>query len=259
MRWCRSSAQGRERFAQGFWIVIYPEGTRIPVGQARAVQDGRRAPRDRDAGPDPADRAQRRLAVAEGRHRQAAGRHHDVDRQADRAGMARTPPTADAGGRDVDRGRSRAARASCMSAAAGSRRRDGAHQPPASSCPTTRSARGRADRATSAVQSRRIVLAGAGDRLPADPRAAPLDRHGGASRRAHRARAALGDAARHRAGARGARAMDRPVADRMARAAARRHAARMEVRRADPVPRRASSRSRFIRRERLPSRPICST
>jgi 1-acyl-sn-glycerol-3-phosphate acyltransferase len=25
------SAQGRERFAQGFWIVLYPEGTRIPV------------------------------------------------------------------------------------------------------------------------------------------------------------------------------------------------------------------------------------
>ncbi len=25
------SAQGRERFAQGFWIILYPEGTRIPV------------------------------------------------------------------------------------------------------------------------------------------------------------------------------------------------------------------------------------
>jgi 1-acyl-sn-glycerol-3-phosphate acyltransferase len=25
------AAQGRERFAQGFWIVLYPEGTRIPV------------------------------------------------------------------------------------------------------------------------------------------------------------------------------------------------------------------------------------
>jgi 1-acyl-sn-glycerol-3-phosphate acyltransferase len=24
--------QGRERFRQGFWIVVYPEGTRIPVG-----------------------------------------------------------------------------------------------------------------------------------------------------------------------------------------------------------------------------------
>jgi 1-acyl-sn-glycerol-3-phosphate acyltransferase len=25
------SSQGRERFAQGFWIILYPEGTRIPV------------------------------------------------------------------------------------------------------------------------------------------------------------------------------------------------------------------------------------
>jgi 1-acyl-sn-glycerol-3-phosphate acyltransferase len=25
------SEQGRERFAQGFWIILYPEGTRIPV------------------------------------------------------------------------------------------------------------------------------------------------------------------------------------------------------------------------------------
>ena len=26
------ATQGRERLAQGFWIVVYPEGTRIPVG-----------------------------------------------------------------------------------------------------------------------------------------------------------------------------------------------------------------------------------
>jgi 1-acyl-sn-glycerol-3-phosphate acyltransferase len=32
---------GRERLAQGFWIVLYPEGTRHPCRHPRALQDGR--------------------------------------------------------------------------------------------------------------------------------------------------------------------------------------------------------------------------
>jgi 1-acyl-sn-glycerol-3-phosphate acyltransferase len=32
--------QGRERFAQGFWIVLYPEGTRIPVGRRVRYKSG---------------------------------------------------------------------------------------------------------------------------------------------------------------------------------------------------------------------------
>jgi 1-acyl-sn-glycerol-3-phosphate acyltransferase len=32
--------QGRERFSQGFWIVIYPEGTRIPVGKQVRYKTG---------------------------------------------------------------------------------------------------------------------------------------------------------------------------------------------------------------------------
>jgi 1-acyl-sn-glycerol-3-phosphate acyltransferase len=32
--------QGRERFADGFWIVIYPEGTRIPAGQRAKYKSG---------------------------------------------------------------------------------------------------------------------------------------------------------------------------------------------------------------------------
>jgi 1-acyl-sn-glycerol-3-phosphate acyltransferase len=32
--------KGRERLAQGFWIVIYPEGTRVPPGQRRKYQLG---------------------------------------------------------------------------------------------------------------------------------------------------------------------------------------------------------------------------
>jgi 1-acyl-sn-glycerol-3-phosphate acyltransferase len=34
------AAQGRERFAQGFWIVIYPEGTRIRAGTRAKYKTG---------------------------------------------------------------------------------------------------------------------------------------------------------------------------------------------------------------------------
>ncbi|MBA3775915.1 MAG: 1-acyl-sn-glycerol-3-phosphate acyltransferase, partial [Betaproteobacteria bacterium] len=32
--------QGRERFKQGFWIVVYPEGTRIPAGTRARYKTG---------------------------------------------------------------------------------------------------------------------------------------------------------------------------------------------------------------------------
>jgi 1-acyl-sn-glycerol-3-phosphate acyltransferase len=32
--------QGRERLAQGFWVVIFPEGTRVPPGEKRAYHQG---------------------------------------------------------------------------------------------------------------------------------------------------------------------------------------------------------------------------
>ena len=34
------ASQGRERFSQGFWIVFYPEGTRIPAGQRGKYKTG---------------------------------------------------------------------------------------------------------------------------------------------------------------------------------------------------------------------------
>lgn len=34
------SNQGRERFAQGFWIILYPEGTRIPVSRRVRYKTG---------------------------------------------------------------------------------------------------------------------------------------------------------------------------------------------------------------------------
>jgi 1-acyl-sn-glycerol-3-phosphate acyltransferase len=34
------ASQGRQRFAQGFWIILYPEGTRIPVGKRVRYKTG---------------------------------------------------------------------------------------------------------------------------------------------------------------------------------------------------------------------------
>lgn len=34
------AAQGRKRFAQGFWIIFFPEGTRIPAGQRGHYKTG---------------------------------------------------------------------------------------------------------------------------------------------------------------------------------------------------------------------------
>lgn len=34
------AVQGRERFSQGFWIVLYPEGTRIPPGRRAKYKTG---------------------------------------------------------------------------------------------------------------------------------------------------------------------------------------------------------------------------
>ena len=45
MRCSRSSSRVASAFAQGFWIVIYPEGTRIRAGTRAKLQDRRRAAR----------------------------------------------------------------------------------------------------------------------------------------------------------------------------------------------------------------------
>ena len=114
------SAQGRERFAQGFWIILYPEGTRIPVGKRVRYKTGAARlaiemqvpilPIAHNAG----------WLWPKGVMGKRPGVDHDVDRQTHRIGWNGRAAT-DAGGRVVDRGRSVAAR-TCMSAPEVSRR-----------------------------------------------------------------------------------------------------------------------------------------
>ncbi len=101
--------QGRVRFADGFWIVIYPEGTRIPAGTRAKYKTGGARLAIEMGVTDPTGRAQRRLAVAEGPARQAAGHGNADHRDPDRAGR-QGPRAADAGSRGLDRGRGGAAR-----------------------------------------------------------------------------------------------------------------------------------------------------
>jgi 1-acyl-sn-glycerol-3-phosphate acyltransferase len=96
------ATQGRERFRQGFWIVVYPEGTRIRAGTRAKVQDRRRAACDRARDADPARRAQCRLFVAQGPLRKAPGHGDRFLRPSDLAGrQGRSDAHARSG--DVDR------------------------------------------------------------------------------------------------------------------------------------------------------------
>ncbi len=72
--------QGRALLAQGIWIIMFPEGTRIPRGQQGTYKSGgtRLAVRDRRAG-DPDRRHLGQGLAAQGLH-QAPGRGRRVDR-----------------------------------------------------------------------------------------------------------------------------------------------------------------------------------
>ena len=102
-------AQGSELLAQGIWIIMFPEGTRIPRGQKGTYKTGgtRLAMRDRRAG-DPDRRHLGQGLAAQGLH-QAPGRGRRVDRPAI---PSVGPPArrADARGRGLDRSRDAPAR-----------------------------------------------------------------------------------------------------------------------------------------------------
>ena len=232
------ATQGRERFAQGFWIVVYPEGTRIRAGTRAKYKTGgaRLARRARRA--DRAGRAQRRLAVAEGHLRQAARDRDDLVRHADRAARARIAQTLIARSRDLDRERGRAPRrpgvtrlrAPRSAPRRPPRRRATVPRRRRASCAASRSAAKRSTTASSARKRRSI-----GMQIGA--------------RRPHGARAALGDAARDRGDAARARARGSLRSARRMAGAAPRRPARANGRPARrSSTRAASSRSPSIRR-----------
>ena len=100
--------QGRALLAQGIWIIMFPEGTRIPRGQQGTYKSGGAAgDRDRRTG-DP-DRRHLGQGLAAQGLRQAARRGRCVDRPRhfQRGPQARRT---DARGRSVDRGRDAPAR-----------------------------------------------------------------------------------------------------------------------------------------------------
>jgi 1-acyl-sn-glycerol-3-phosphate acyltransferase len=56
--------RGRERLEQGFWVVVFPEGTRVRPGERPALPARRRLARHRAGAPVGAGRAQRRPVLA---------------------------------------------------------------------------------------------------------------------------------------------------------------------------------------------------
>jgi 1-acyl-sn-glycerol-3-phosphate acyltransferase len=78
--------QGRDRLAAGYWVVIFPEGTRVAPGRDLSLQAGRRAsgrPRRRTRG---TGSAQRRRIWATERLPHQARTDHRQHRPADRPG-----------------------------------------------------------------------------------------------------------------------------------------------------------------------------
>ena len=75
--------QGRERFAQGFWIVIYPEGTRIRAGTRARTRPAARGSRSRS--PRRSCRSRTTPAICGRRESSASGREQSRSRSANRS------------------------------------------------------------------------------------------------------------------------------------------------------------------------------
>ncbi len=230
------AAQGRERFRQGFWIVIYPEGTRIRAGTRAKYKTGGARLAIELATPI--------LPVA-----------HNAGYLWPKGLFGKRPGTV-----TISFGKPISPRARTCRRSRGKSRRGSRREVARLGVPRARRLMaglrlkdifgGRVGRApqrrgrSAAHRARRRQR-----RLPARPRAPALDRHADRLLGPHRARAALGVAARDRRDARRARRVDPAFARRMARAAARRPAARMEDRRADPLSRARAGARRARRAE----------
>ena len=59
--------QGKQRLAEGSWVMIFPEGTRMPAGETPPLRGQRRAAGARDRAAHRAGGAQRRLLLAAAR------------------------------------------------------------------------------------------------------------------------------------------------------------------------------------------------
>ena len=114
--------QGKRILANGSWIIMFPEGTRIAARPAGHLQDRRHAAGAGHRRAGGADRRGFGALLAAQEPARAAGRGRHLDRQADCGGRPRGR-RADARGGSLDRGRDAAPRPR------GLRRRAGAGQP----------------------------------------------------------------------------------------------------------------------------------
>ena len=106
--------QGIDRLGRGWWIVIFPEGTRTPPGSTKRYKTGGRAPRGAHRRAGDADRRQFGRVWPSKAFLKRPGTDHGVDLPADRSGAARRADEVGALVEGVDRDRDEASRAASL-------------------------------------------------------------------------------------------------------------------------------------------------
>ena len=207
------ATQGRERFRQGFWFVVYPEGTRIKAGTRAKYKTGGA-----------------RLAIELGVPILPVA--HNAGYLWPKGVLGKRPGTV-----TISFGKPIAPDGKTAQGLTTEVETWIENEVARLGVPRELRVNGARNPRDEGQARRRIALAGHERRLPADSRAAALDRHADRPLGPHRARIALGIDPRNRDRARRTRAVDSAHARRVVGAATRRPAARMEERRADPLPR----------------------